>query len=160
MAKLYELTNDLKAIESEDFDEQTLKDTLEAVEGEFNDKALSIAKLVENLNGDTSTIDAEIKRLQARKTAITNKQKQLRDYLLFNMQESGITKIDCPLFKISLRKGMEKVVIDNEMQIPDEFAKVEVVTKIDKNEVKKQLKAGAEIPGARLERGETTLLIK
>lgn len=160
MAKLYELTNDLKAIESEDFDEQTLKDTLEAVEGEFNDKALSIAKLVENLNGDTSTIDAEIKRLQARKTVITNKQKQLREYLLFNMQESGITKIDCPLFKISLRKGVEKVVIDNEMQIPDEFAKVEVVTKIDKNEVKKQLKAGTEIPGARLERGETTLLIK
>ena len=160
MAKLYELTNDLKAIESEDFDEQTLKDTLEAVEGEFNDKALSIAKLVENLNGDTSTIDAEIKRLQARKTSITNKQKHLRDYLLFNMQESGITKIDCPLFKISLRKGMEKVVIDNEMQIPDEFAKVEVVTKIDKNEVKKHLKAGVEIPGARLERGETTLLIK
>ena len=160
MAKLYELTNDLKAIESEDFDEQTLKDTLEAVEGEFNDKALSIAKLVENLNGDTSTIDAEIKRLQARKAAITNKQKQLRDYLLFNMQESGITKIDCPLFKISLRKGVEKVVIDNEARIPDEFAKVEVVTKIDKNEVKKQLKSGIEIPGARLERGETTLSIK
>lgn len=160
MSKLYELTNDLKAIESEDFDEQTLKDTLEAVEGEFNDKALSIAKLVENLNGDTSIIDAEIKRLQARKAAITNKQKQLRDYLLFNMQESGITKIDCPLFKISLRKGMEKVVIDNEMRIPDELTRIEVVTKIDKNEVKKQLKAGVEIPGARLERGETTLLIK
>lgn len=160
MAKLYELTTDLKSILSEDFDEQTLKDTLEAVGGEFNDKAISIIKLAENLNGDTSVIDAEIKRLQARKSAITNKQKQLREYLIYNMQESGISKVECPLFTASLRKGVEKVVIDNEMQIPDEFAKVEVVTKIDKNEIKKQLKAGAEIPGARLERGETTLLIK
>lgn len=160
MAKLYELTTDLKSILSEDFDEQTLKDTLEAVGGEFNDKAISIIKLAENLNGDTSVIDAEIKRLQARKSAITNKQKQLREYLIYNMQESGISKVECPLFTASLRKGVEKVVIDNEMLIPDEYAQIEVVTKINKTEIKKQLKAGAEIPGARLERGETTILIK
>lgn len=160
MAKLYELTTDLKSILSEDFDEQTLKDTLEAVGGEFNDKAISIIKLAENLNGDTSVIDAEIKRLQARKSAITNKQKQLREYLIYNMQESGISKVECPLFTASLRKGVEKVVIDNEMLIPDEYAQIEVVTKVNKTEIKKQLKAGAEIPGARLERGETTILIK
>lgn len=160
MAKLYELTTDLKSILSEDFDEQTLKDTLEAVGGEFNDKAISIIKLAENLNGDTSVIDAEIKRLQARKSAITNKQKQLREYLIYNMQESGISKVECPLFTASLRKGVEKVIIDNEMLIPDEYAQIEVVTKVNKTEIKKQLKAGAEIPGARLERGETTILIK
>lgn len=160
MAKLYELTTDLKSILSEDFDEQTLKDTLEAVGGEFNDKAISIIKLAENLNGDTSVIDAEIKRLQARKSAITNKQKQLREYLIYNMQESGISKVECPLFTASLRKGVEKVVIDNEMLIPDEYAQIEVVTKVNKTEIKKQLKAGVEIPGARLERGETTILIK
>lgn len=160
MAKLYELTTDLKSILSDDFDEQTLKDTLEAVGGEFNDKAVSIIKLAENLSGDTSVIDAEIKRLQARKSAIANKQKQLREYLIYNMQESGITKVECPLFTASLRKGVEKVVIDNEMLIPDEYAQIEVVTKVNKAEIKKQLRSGVEIPGARLERGETTLLIK
>jgi hypothetical protein len=84
----------------------------------------------------------------------------MRQYLLFNMQESGINKIECPLFTASLRKGSERVVIDDELIIPDEYAQVEVVTKIDKNAIKRDLKAGKEIPGARIERGETTILIK
>jgi len=160
MAKLYELTGNLKELESSDFDEQTLKDTLEAVGGEFNDKAVALLKVIENLNGDTSTIDDEINRLKARKTAIANRQKSMRQYLLFNMQESGINKIQCPLFTASLRKGSERVVIDDELVIPDEYAQIEVVTKIDKNAIKRDLKAGKEIPGARIERGETTILIK
>jgi uncharacterized small protein (DUF1192 family) len=160
MAKLYELTGNLKELESSDFDEQTLKDTLEAVGGEFNDKAVALLKVIENLNGDTSTIDDEINRLKARKAAIANRQKSMRQYLLFNMQESGINKIECPLFTASLRKGSERVVIDDELIIPDEYAQVEVVTKIDKNAIKRDLKAGKEIPGARIERGETTILIK
>jgi uncharacterized small protein (DUF1192 family) len=160
MAKLYELTGNLKELESSDFDERALKDTLEAVGGEFNDKAVALLKVIENLNGDTSTIDDEINRLKARKTAIANRQKSMRQYLLFNMQESGIDKIECPLFTASLRKGSERVVIENEMMIPDEYAQIEVVTKIDKNAIKRDLKAGKEIPGSRIERGETTILIK
>lgn len=158
--KLYELTADLKEIESSDIDGQALIDTLEAVQGEFNDKAVAILKVVENLNGDTSVLDAEIKRLQERKKVILNKQKSMRDYLLHNMQASGIEKIQCPLFTASLRKGVESVQIDDESLLPDEFVKVEVVTKADKNAIKAKLKAGEEIPGASLVRGETTIVIK
>jgi hypothetical protein len=172
MSKLYELTGYLKELEKEfdevdfkeledgDFDPQALRDTLEAVEGEFNEKAVAIIKFSENLSGDVSVIDAEIKRLQARKAAIQNKQKSMREYLLYNMQASGITKISCPLFTASIRKGVERVIIDDENKIPDNFVSVEVVTKVDKNSLKRELKAGTEIPGARIERGDDTIVIR
>jgi hypothetical protein len=160
MPALYELTKSMMEAMSADVDDQTIADTLESLEGEFNDKAVSIIKLVENLNGDTSVIDAEIERLKARKQVIVNKQKKLREYLLHNMQASGITKIECQLFTASLRQGVESVDILDESILPDEFVKAEVVTKPDKKAIKDALKAGADVPGAALKRGETTIVIK
>jgi len=160
MTALYEITGNMKELLNSDFDEQTIADTMEALQGEFNDKAVSIIKLVENLNGDTSVIDAEIKRLQERKQVINNKQKRLREYLLHNMEANEITKIECPLFTASLRKGLESVEIIDESLLPDEFVKAEVVTKADKKAIKDALKAGESVPGAALKRGETTIVIK
>ena len=158
--KLYEIIGDLKALEESDIEGQALIDTLESVQGEFNDKAVSILKIVENLNGDTAQIDAEIKRLQDRKRLIQNRQKSMRDYLLRNMQAAGISKISCPLFTASLRRGSESVQIDDVSIIPDELVKVEVSEKPDKRAIKEKLKAGEDIPGVSLVRGETTILIK
>jgi hypothetical protein len=160
MTALYEITGNMKELLSSDFDEQTIADTLESLQGEFNDKAVSIIKLVENLNGDTSVIDAEIERLKSRKQVIVNKQKRLREYLLQNMTANGITKIECPLFTASLRSGLESVDITDESLLPDEYVKAEVVTKADKKAIKDALKAGADVPGAALKRGETTIVIK
>lgn len=160
MTALYEITGNIKELLNSDFDEQTIADTMESLQGEFNDKAIAVIKFVENLNGDTSVIDAEIKRLQERKKVITNKQKRLREYLLHNMQANGITKIECPLFTASLRKGIESVDISDESILPDEFVKAEVVTKPDKKAIKDALKAGASVPGAALKCGDTTIVIK
>lgn len=158
--KLYELTGALADLSSMDMDDEAVKNTLECVQGDFNDKAVAIIKLSENLNADTSAIDAEIERLKARKQVILNKQKGLRDYLLHNMEAAGITKIECPLFTASLRKGVESIEIENESLLPNEFVSAEVVIKPDKKAIKQAIQSGQSVPGASIKLGATTIVIK
>lgn len=158
--KLYELTGALADSSSMDLNDEAVQNSLEAIQGDFNDKAIAIIKLTENMTADTTAIDAEIDRLKARKQVIENRKKSLREYLLHNMEACNITKIECPLFTASLRKGVESVEIEDQSKLPDEFVTVEVVTKPDKNLIKAKLKAGEDVPGATLKRGATTLTIK
>lgn len=158
--KLYELTGALADLSSMDVSDEAVQNSLEEFKGEFTDKAIAIIKLSENLEADTTAIDAEIERLKARKQVIVNRKNSLREYLLHNMQAANINKIECPLFAASLRQGVESVEITEQSLLPDEFVSVEVVTKPDKNAIKAALKSGQDVPGAALVRGKTTIVIK
>ena len=98
--KLYEIVEQHKELEklAEDgeIDAQTITDTMEGIEGEFNDKAISLIHVTNIMTGDVDILDGEIKRLKARMDSIKNKQNSMREYLRFNMENSGITKITCP----------------------------------------------------------------
>lgn len=158
--KLYEITGAMADLSSMDLSDEAVKNSLECIQGDFNSKAIAIIKLSENLEADTSAIDAEIERLKSRKQVIVNRKNSLREYLLHNMQAANIQKIECPLFTASLRKGVESVEIIDQSQIPDEYVNVEVVTSPDKKAIKAALSAGLEVPGATLKRGATTIVIK
>lgn len=158
--KLYEITPQLVELSNMDASDEAVRDTLEAVQMEFNDKAVAIVKVAESLDADTSAIDAEIERLKARKQVIVNRKQQLRDYLLYNMEAAGIKKIDCPLFTVTLRQGVESVEIIDQSQIPNEYVAVEVVEKPDKAAIKAAIKSGKEVTGAILKRGANSIQIK
>lgn len=158
--KLYEITPQLVELSNMDASDEAVRDTLEAVQMEFNDKAVVIVKVAESLDADTSAIDAEIERLKARKQVIVNRKQQLRDYLLYNMEAAGIKKIDCPLFTVTLRQGAESVEIIDQSQIPNEYVTVEVVEKPDKAAIKAAIKSGKEVTGAILKRGANSIQIK
>lgn len=114
------------------------------------------AELVDLLNA----LDLEIDRLTERKRLISNRQKQIKDYLRENMEATGITKISCPLFTITCAQGRESVIVDNEEGIPDELMSVKTEIKPDKNAIAARLKAGEQVPGCRLERGQSSIRIK
>lgn len=158
--KLYEITPQLVELSNMDVSDEAVRDTLEAVQMEFNDKAVAIVKVAESLDADTSAIDAEIERLKARKQVIVNRKQQLRDYLLYNMEAARIKKIDCPLFTVTLRQGVESVEIIDQSQIPNEYVTVEVVEKPDKAAIKAAIKSGKEVAGAILKRGANSIQIK
>jgi len=162
--KLYEITNEVKQLEKlvddGELTAEQIKDTLECSESDFQDKALNIVNLANSWDNDTTTIDNEIKRLQDRKKSIKANSTKLREYLRYNMIESGVTKISCPLFTIQLRKGVKKAVITDADSIPDEYANVKVDIKPDSRKILKALKEGIEVKGAMLEQGADTLLIK
>lgn len=158
--KLHEMTKDYIGLLESDIPQDQLTDCLDSIEDAIEEKASNIVKVVECLSGDVSVLDAEIKRLQARKKAITGNQERLKDYLRHNMEATGISKIKHPLFNISLGKPIVTADVIDVDFLPDEYVTVEVTTKADKRAILKALKDGEEIPGAVLSTGKSRLLIK
>lgn len=165
MSHLYELTGQFKelAILADGADEDmavAVRDTMEAIEGEFQEKGKAIAMIALNIDGDLEAIQSQIDRLTERKRVITNRKNSLKEYLRENMDASGITKITHPLFTITCGKGRPSVVIDNEADIPDEYMSVKTTMSPDKTAIAAAIKAGLEVPGAHSEIGKSSISIK
>ena len=165
MTKLYDITGQFKELAAlaEGADEDlaiAVRDTMGAIQAEFNDKALAVSQVILNFDADIAALDLEIERLTERKRLIGNRQKEIKNYLRENMEATGITKISCPLFTITCAQGRESVVVDSEDGIPDDLMSVKTEIKPDKNAIAARLKAGEQIPGCRLERGQSSIRIK
>lgn len=159
MAKLYDIAKDYIGFLESDLPEKDLKDCLESIEGAIEEKASNIIAVVTTLDSDTSAIDDQINRLQERKRAITTNKERLKEYLRYNMEQTGITKIKHPLFNITLGKAAKKVHITDVDLLPDELVSVDVKIKPDLNKIKAALKDGS-IDGAEMVEGKSRLLIK
>jgi len=162
MTQLYKLTAQHKELEllADSDNELDLADTFEALEGEFNDKAISLINVVKNKDGDLLAIDDAIKRLQDRKKSIVSNQDSMKEYLRNNMEASGITKIECPLFSITLAKGRQVVTVLDQDKIPADYLNIKTSVAPIKADILKALKAGEEIPGCELSTSKTSLRIK
>ena len=165
---LYEISKDFmelqKAAESaEEVDETmmlALQDTMEAVQLSFEEKAQNVVSVMRNVSTDIAAIDDEIQRLQAKRTTIKNKEDWFRDYLRKNMEKTGINKIECPLFTITLSKATQSVEITDDKQLPDDLIDIETKIKPNKPAIKKLLQQGEEVPGAALKDSQRRLIIK
>ena len=142
-----------------DLDAETISDSLAAIKGEFEDKAINCVKWEKGIEGKIATIDTEIKRLQAMKKTVTHQRDSFREYIRGSMEATGIDKIECDLFTITLRKASQVVEIVDDKIIPAEYKSEVVTVKIDKNVLKRALK-DSDIPGAKLIDGKRGLLIK
>lgn len=165
MSRLYELTGQFKelAVLAEGADEDmavAIRDTMEAIEGEFQDKGKAIAMITLNIDGDLEAIQSQIDRLTERKRIINNRKESLKEFLRLNMDASGITKINHPLFTITCGKGKPSVVIDDQKVIPDEYMRVTTSMAPDKAAIAKAIKEGKKVPGAHSEIGKSSISIK
>jgi len=79
------------------------------------------------------------------------------------MERAGFEKIECPLFKLSIRKNPPSVEILDQLSLPPEFMRTPEpkppVPAPDKAAIKAALQAGKDVPGARLAQG-TRLEVK
>jgi len=165
MSKLYDIAEQYKNIqEMVDSDDENMlvaiADTLEGIEAEFQEKAQAVVSTAFNIESGIDAIDAHIKRLQERKKTIQAKSEWLRDYLKRNMELTGINKIECPLFTITLSKAPQQAEITDESLLPDDYVKVETKVSPKKAEILKALKEGADVPGAILVDGSRRLTIR
>jgi len=98
------------------------------------------------------------KRYSERRSLLDARKVRLNRMLKTIMLCADEKKIPHPLATISLRNGMESVVIRNEKEIPSQLCKV--TSTPDKTEIKKQLKAGVQIEGAELVTGPQTVSVR
>jgi len=162
---LYEISNDyLQALDAftdpeADIPMEAAIDTLEGIEGQLQDKAVNVAKFMQNLDATAKAIKEAEQQMARRRKAIENRAQWIKDYLKNNMEASGITKIESPWFRLAVQKNPEAVEVFDEAALPDDF-KTEVVTvKIDKAAIKQVLRDGVHVPGAMLTQG-TRLAIR
>lgn len=157
MSTLYELTDDylrlLEFAEDVDVEEQAFIDTMEAIEGEIEDKADGYARVIKQLSADAEALDKEAKRLSDRKQSIDNRIKRMKESLTKAMVVTGKTKFKTDLFSFNVQKNAPATVIDDEEAIPEEFWRVK--REVDKSKIKDALKEGKEFKWAHLEQGES-----
>jgi hypothetical protein len=116
---------------------------------QLQSKGINYAKVIANYKSESDAIDAEIKRLKAMKESRDKKVTWLTESLKKAMLVSGIEKIESPLFKISLRRS-EAVEVEIPEALPVDWQVKKVTITADKVAIKKAIKEGYSITGARL----------
>lgn len=130
---LYELTGQMAALlamlEDGEADEDVIRDTMEAVGLEFEDKADGYAKMIRAMQGDVEVIKAERERLARREETISNAIKRMKERLEESMRATGKTKFKTPLFGYSIQKNPPTVNITGD--VPERFY-IQQEPKLDK----------------------------
>jgi hypothetical protein len=116
---------------------------------QLQSKGINYAKVIANYQSESDQIDAEIKRLKAMKESRDKKVTWLTESLKKAMLVSGIEKIESHLFKISLRRS-EAVEVEIPEALPIDWQVKKVTITADKVAIKKAIKEGYSITGARL----------
>lgn len=157
MTALYNISSEyLKLAErlaDGDFDLATIEDTIEAsgLIDDFKDKAQALEFVARGALAHNSAIDDEIARLTALKIRRCSVAAGVRKYLLDNMLRTGIAKIDCPLFSISIQNNPPAVEVFDPLSLPAEYMRVpEPKPAPDRAAIKAALQSGIEVPGCKL----------
>lgn len=136
--------------------EEAVFDTLEMIEADMDTKADRYAMILRDMDGDVAAINSEIKRLQDRKTFITNRKKALKQRLFDTMKATGRTKFKTALFSFAIQKngGVQPVKLLDE--VPEAWRKP---GDPDMAKIREALAGGANLPFAALEdRGESLMI--
>lgn len=153
--KLYEIANEYvevfdKLSQCEEIDNETIENTLAPLHSDIKKKSINIAAYIKNLECEIDLMSEYIKRMVEKKKTRQNQIDNIKNYLRFNMEKTGINKIVSTEFNISLGEDDIKTEIFN-----DELLSIDYCRKIekwepDKIKIKEALLEGKEVDGARL----------
>ena len=156
---LYELTTEFKAVadklEQLELDEQTIQDTLEGYSADFDNKVVSISSFIRNLEVSAHAMKVAEVEMYNRRKAVENKIEHLKDYVLTNMKAIGKDKVECALFKVSVRNNPASIVVDESAVVPKEFVVTKVTESVDKKALKTALEEGLVVEGVSLVRNNS-----
>jgi len=158
MANLYEISTQYLATAQQlaelDIDEQTLSDTLEAEAWPVEEKVRAVSAVILNLQAEADMVKGTADRIAKRAKALQSRADALHDYLLINMQRTGITEIKAldGTFKAKLYPERDvSVVIDDLDKLPADYLReIPARYEPDKALIKKALNDGHDVQGAHL----------
>lgn len=116
---------------------------------DLKDKSSNVIAVVRNNELTIEAIENEIKRLKAMKESLENKLDKFKAYIKNAMLVNGIEKIDTNLGSIKFTKSTSTEIYDESL-VDSKFKEIVTTEKISKEKIKKALKAGEEVQGARL----------
>lgn len=161
MATLYDITGrmfDLLAIaDDEDIEPEVFQDTLESIEGEYDDKIECYCKAIKNLEADAKAFEEEEKRLKAKKEKLNKNIDRMKKTIFDSMKLMEKTSAGGKVLKASIQKngGKLPLLLDVDPDaVPFEFQKVK--TEPNNDAIREALDAGVQLTFAHYgERGES-----
>lgn len=162
---LYTLTSDwlnlYNMIAEDDAEENAdiIFDTIEAIEGEIEEKANGYAMVIATIEADMEAKKKEYKRLYESYKRDERSIERLKDSLKNAMKITGKTKFKTPLFSFSVAKngGLAPLSINEGVKpsdLPEAYRKIEY--KFDNDAIRKALEHGEALDFAKIgERGES-----
>lgn len=132
-------------------------DTLEGIEGEFDEKAESIAVYIKQLKAEANILKFEKSAIAKRQSQKEREVEKLAAYLLNAMKAIGRSKVDMPHAVVSIRNNAPSLIVDNEAEFVswaqenNDSLLEYIMPKVKKNDVKKLCKNGEAIPFVHME---------
>ena len=160
MTSLYNIANDYQGLMNMDLDEETLLDTLESLDAEFDVKVDNICHVLANLTANINSLADEELRLASRRISAIKRMDDLKDYLRENMEKLGKKKVETLKFTVNCVAGRDKVIVDNEGDVQQVYKKSKVIESLDKKMIIEALKQGIQVNGASLGKSKSSLRIK
>lgn len=155
---LYELSEEFMDVmarllaleEAGEMPPEVVVDTLEGMAGEWDDKALNVAKWIATQEAVAAAEKEAEKRIADRRKAREARAERMRLYLLDQVRRVGRCPSDAQI-AIGTRKS-EAVVIDDQSALPFEVMRhIPESWEPDKIAIKAAIKSGESIIGARIE---------
>lgn len=124
---LYEINDRYKSalqdLESIDgLNRQVIDDSLAVFKDDLDQKCLSVAAFIKNLDAEAQAVKAAKDAMADRQKALENKAKSMREYLAANLP----SKLKNDQLTVTPLKGREKIVVDNVSLLPKSCTKIEV----------------------------------
>ena len=137
LAKIAEQIQELLDEGAEPNSNQVQELLLEMVgaDDEWKAKATRVGFYIKNTLADANAIDAEIKRLSAKKAKLIKSTKYLEDTLIAQMTRFDIQEIPNPTLTLKLKRNPPSVVVIDEDKIPEQFKRIKY--EVDKTAIKK-----------------------
>lgn len=156
--KLYEIAGEYRALisilensEEDEIDSESFRLAIDALSGDFTAKATNIACLFRELSAESVAIQETARSLHRRAQRLDARAERLRDYLLNQMQTTGITRSSDNRISITLKRNPASVHIESPESLPLDYCRVIPARhEPDKTAIKTALKAGVDIPGCSL----------
>lgn len=158
--KLYEISNQFQALEqlgeSDDLPAEVIANTLEALEGDFDTKAVQVAKFILALEANAAAVRDAATAMSLRSARIAKRAASVSAYLQFHMQALEKRRIEAPDIIITRRVNPPAVIITDEHSIPERFwfEPPPPDKRLDKKAIKVAIDAGERVEGAYVEAGE------
>ena len=164
MTSLYEISvafrDDAARLTDLELDDQTILDTLEGMSDDLQVKAQNVVMFARNLESTAAAIKDAEAQMAARRKAIENRAASLRRYVLSSMQIAGVTKIECPYFRLSIQNNPPAVDIYEPDMVPADLMVFPEAPPAhpDKKAIAAAIKAGREVPGATLTQSQRLVI--
>lgn len=131
---------------------------LDALQMERNQKLEGVALWVKDLKAEAAAVKEEADKLNARKKAIDNKVDSLKQWLLYALGGEKLKTARCNVYqthnqKLNVPDEPGLISFLQTLNEPEKFLRFKE-PELKKDDIKKALKDGYEIPGAALEETE------